>query len=492
MTVRPARSALWGLLLLLGCTGDARLETVPPLEHARILADDAMEGRGLGSPGYRRAVDYAVGALADAGLRPAFRDEGGAPSFRQALDVIRYRFGEGTRGLLRTGERVRELGLGRELIVFRPGTAPGPVRGGLAFVGHGLTIPELGRDDPGAVDLDGRWAVLLEGDPADPDGVLPERFRDFQRNAQTIVETCRADGAVGIVLILEPGAYAAWSAIAAQNARTSHAAAERYACGAQADSDIPIVLLDAESLAELFRGSGHAPPARTGDERPCALPGASLEVVMDARRDVVRTWNVGGFAGPDAAEGYAVLSAHLDHLGVVEGRIHNGANDDASGCGVVLSAARRLAEAPPARPVLCLLFAAEETGHFGSLHFVRHRPPGPFLGVLNLEHAGRADDGTFLTTTSAGLRSVIESVAAEAGGAMRFLDLDPRGRMVQGADNFSFHLAGLPHAIMAGGGFPEYHTPDDDVDRLDPALLGRALDLSLEILHGIVAEEGSP
>jgi acetylornithine deacetylase/succinyl-diaminopimelate desuccinylase-like protein len=85
---------------------------------------------------------------------------------------------------------------------------------------------------------------------------------------------------------------------------------------------------------------------------------------------------------PRVKDEWIVIGAHYDHLGEGGNRsslspddkgIHNGADDNASGVSVVLSAARALAAGPrPARSVLFIAFTGEESGLLGSTHFVAH------------------------------------------------------------------------------------------------------------------------
>src|SRR5882724_9230688 len=113
------------------------------------------------------------------------------------------------------------------------------------------------------------------------------------------------------------------------------------------------------------------------------------------------TTNVVGIlrgSDPKLAKETALLSAHLDHLGIgreVNGdKIYNGADDDASGVTAVLELAESLAAGPkPKRTVVFALFGSEEIGGFGARYFQEH-PPVPvesFVANLEFEMIGRRD-----------------------------------------------------------------------------------------------------
>src|SRR5712691_4449498 len=96
-----------------------------------------------------------------------------------------------------------------------------------------------------------------------------------------------------------------------------------------------------------------------------------------------------------------VIGAHYDHLGLggfgaldpdSTGKVHNGADDNASGTAALLEIGRRLARRHPARTVVLVAFSGEELGTIGSLYFVHHSVPEPIdslYTMLNLDMVGR-------------------------------------------------------------------------------------------------------
>src|SRR5216117_4055285 len=81
-----------------------------------------------------------------------------------------------------------------------------------------------------------------------------------------------------------------------------------------------------------------------------------------------------------------VVGAHYDHLGLggfgaldpdSTGRVHNGADDNASGTAALLEIGRLLARRHPARTVALVAFSGEELGTLGSSYFVNHATPQP-------------------------------------------------------------------------------------------------------------------
>ena len=97
-----------------------------------------------------------------------------------------------------------------------------------------------------------------------------------------------------------------------------------------------------------------------------------------------RTYNgvniLGLVEGTRVADRYIVITAHYDHVGISEGQIYNGADDNASGVATMLEIAARLKAAPPEHSVIFVAFDGEEHGLLGAKHFVQ-APPVPLSSI---------------------------------------------------------------------------------------------------------------
>jgi subtilisin-like proprotein convertase family protein len=190
--------------------------------------------------------------------------------------------------------------------------------------------------------------------------------------------------------------------------------------------------------------------------------------------------------GPNKDE-VIVVMAHLDHVGVGRnGAIHNGADDNASGSGVLMASIPELVEMQKRgelnRSVLFLWTGAEEKGLVGSQYFVDNPIPGLGLkeitGVVNVDMVGRWDDQrlSVVDTNQRGQANYFRDVIAKANQQMA----DPFDRLNQDINQFRdrqdgavftrkgedvvFMFEGLSNPNGGGGLIPEYHQPGDDVD----------------------------
>jgi Zn-dependent M28 family amino/carboxypeptidase len=232
-----------------------------------------------------------------------------------------------------------------------------------------------------------------------------------------------------------------------------------------------------------------------------------LGVAVD--REAGESRNVVGIvrgAGADAGE-WVAFGAHYDHLGVVDGVIHNGADDDASGTTAILAVAEALARDRAAgaganRSSVFVFHSAEEKGLFGS-EFFTDNPDRSSVGAIervvaniNLDMVGREHPDSLYVighdrlSTSFGRTVEAANAALGAGGRPRFvLDrtfdaADHPENLYQRSDHYNYARFGVPIVFFTDGmganwakgrDRDDYHRSDDDAGLID---FGKLLDVA--------------
>jgi Zn-dependent M28 family amino/carboxypeptidase len=225
---------------------------------------------------------------------------------------------------------------------------------------------------------------------------------------------------------------------------------------------------------------------RSFAERGLRPFGASyLQSFTFTRRDVTMEGvnvigMVPGTARPDR---YIVITAHYDHLGIRNGEIFNGADDNASGTAALFALAEHFVRYPPLHSLIFVAFDAEEMGLQGARAFVANPPVPRDAMVLNvnMDMIGRNDDnelyvaGTYHTPQ---LLPLIEAVAAVA--EVRLIPGHDRPGGAAGddwtmlSDHGAFHEAGIPFLYFGVEDHPDYHRPTDEFERIQPGFYNRA------------------
>ncbi len=177
---------------------------------------------------------------------------------------------------------------------------------------------------------------------------------------------------------------------------------------------------------------------------------------------------------PEHADEVIVVGAHMDHLGVSPStsEAYLGADDNASGSGVMMELARALAHGyfESARTVVFASWNAEEMGLIGSFYFVQHAtyPIGNTLMSFSVDMVG-AGSGTWIDIYGRGPSDYGWLTTAFMGAvATDGLDFSIIARAPSGAsDHAAFEAAGVPGVmITTGGTHPYYHTPEDRMDNI--------------------------
>jgi Zn-dependent M28 family amino/carboxypeptidase len=496
-------------LLLAAC---ATVTPPTPAERAErwwtdvvALADEGMEGRLTGTPGYDRAAAYVVRQLQEIGLEPA-----GTQGFLQPV-AFEEQFVDaaGSKASLVAPRWTMPLSIPGDMIISRgQGPRPERVEAPLVFVGYGLHIPEAGHDDFAGMDLKGKIAVVVSGGPAEISGALKAHAR--RDRARMLSER----GAAGLISLTTAKAVEVpWSRAMAQAGQSGMYFAD------PALRDVKTRFFEAsfntESTEKLFETSGTS-FAQISALADASKPLPKVELKMELRatiasrhRAVTSPNVVARLPGSDPTlrSEHVVFSAHLDHLGVstpIGGDgLYNGAMDNAAGVGALLDIARsyKARGQKPKRSMLFVFVTAEEKGLLGSRYFALRPSVAKRSMVANVNFDMALPIFPLKSVVALGSEeSSLGAVAAEVGQSMGLpLVPDPfpdRNSFVR-SDQYSFIREGVP-ALAFKFGFakdtPEaemerswrstrYHAPSDDlsqpVERLDAVRL-----------HDFVAELG--
>ena len=184
-------------------------------------------------------------------------------------------------------------------------------------------------------------------------------------------------------------------------------------------------------------------------------------------------------ASPALRGEVVVIGAHYDHLGLggfgaldpdSTGRVHNGADDNASGTAALLEIGRLLAGRRPARTIVLVAFSGEELGTLGSSFFVQHSVPQPIdslYAMLNMDMVGRMRNARLLALGAATARE-FPALLDSLNTPPRF-DLRASGDGWGPSDHAVFFAARRPVLHFFTDLHDDYHRSTDDWDKLNVA-----------------------
>ncbi len=202
---------------------------------------------------------------------------------------------------------------------------------------------------------------------------------------------------------------------------------------------------------------------------------------------------------PEWADQSVIVSAHYDHLGYGwpdvyqgnEGKMHPGADDNASGVAILLELARILgSNEKPKRTILFIAFTGEESGLRGSRYYVHHArryPVKKIMGVINLDTVGRLGNNPLLILnahTAREWRFIFMGAGYVTGVESRVID-----QRLDASDQVSFIEAGIPAVQLFSGAHLDYHRPTDTADKIDVSGMVRIASFVREALVYLAERE---
>jgi hypothetical protein len=235
----------------------------------------------------------------------------------------------------------------------------------------------------------------------------------------------------------------------------------------------------ARYVADKFKTSGLAP----GGDNGTFLQRFRVQQGEDGQpHDVVNVIGVIPGSRADWRDQSALVAAHFDHLGLGwpdvhkgdEGKVHPGADDNASGVSVLLELARAMGSGEkPLRTIVFAAFTGEESGRLGSKYYVAHPalPLGQVMGVINLDTVGRL--GTHpLTVLGTGSATEWQHIFR---GASFVTGVESRNvpESLESSDQVSFTEKGVPAVQVFTAAHADYHRPSDTPDKIDVAGLAK-------------------
>ena len=462
-------------------------------EMVKTLASDEFEGRGPGSVGEDRTVEYIRAQMQRIGLQP-----GNGDSYFQDVPMVETTADPSTTMTLTIAGKPVELGFGTGMVVgTRTGQAKVSVKDSpIVFVGYGVDAPERGWNDYADQDWSGKTVVMFVNDPGfhvgDDKLFDGKKMTYYGRWTYKFEEAARKGAAAALIVHDDAGASYGWDVV-----KNSWSGAQ-YDLPATDDPEprIPVQgWLTADAARQLFAGAGlDLDDAYKKASKPGFKPvplNATLSVDLSSTTASKTSRNVVGVLPGKARADEAVLyMAHWDHLGKHEGEegdaIYNGAVDNATGVAGILEIAEAFAhqEQAPERSVVFVAVTLEESGLLGSKYYVAHPtfPLDKIVGVVNLDAmsvAGRSRDFVITGKGNSELEDMLKVYADQQGRV-----LTPESNTAAGyyfrSDHFNFAKAGVPALYAKGGNdlveggtaagkvaadeyAKRYHQPSDEV-----------------------------
>ncbi len=452
-----------------------------------IVASDEMEGRETGTAGQRRAAAYIENEFKNLGLTTAPGLNGYQQFYPLYSDSL-------VNSSLTLGEKNAKFG---EDYLISVGSVPNSITKTkeLVFVGYG--IDDAAYSDYKNVDVKGKTVVFVAGEPAADGKSLIDPAKNSSKWAfgyNEKLKTAKQRGALAALVI-----YEGLEKMSAQQTSRMKSTPMSYPSMKESDK-LPFAMIS-PAFAEKITGKQFDLSAfmkiMTDKESYTKAPvtiSSNLTLQIDKNQKTVDASNVVGvIEGTDRKDEYVFLTAHYDHLGIRNGKIYNGADDDGSGTVGVMEMAEAFMQAKkagkgPRRTVIFMTVSGEEKGLWGSQYYSEN----PFYPIektsvdLNTDMVGRVD--TERSTTDSlnyvyvvghdKISSDLPKINEKINSTFTHLTLDykyddpnDKNRIYYRSDHYNFAKVGIPILFFYDGMLKaDYHKPTDTIEKINYVL----------------------
>jgi len=492
--------------------------------YIEYMAADAREGRQSLTPGYEKTAEWAAAKFKEWGLKPA----GDNGTFLQNVPIAGpFLSGSAwTTGIPELSVDGRPFYLKDDDFRLSNTSTPGTQASGeIVFAGYGISAPAKGLDEYAGLDVKGKIVLVFKGTPKNAPaargmfGVTAPEPKDVEAWADESTDQAKILAAynkgTAAVILFSPERLA--PAAAAQMA-----GAQAMVMGGISQPARPPVftrpfLVVSDVNERVFRHVMYRNP----QESPRGFVGRIDQIRRDIRDKKARSQATGAKAlikgytttefyneerknnishnvigkvegtDPKLKDQYIVIGGHMDHVGMTNGVVFNGADDDASGTAVTMEMARLIAAnaatIKPKRTIIFALWCAEEMGLIGSSYWTKTPSDGVKMEnvVVNFncdmvglgERIGAPGALNFPTVYDVIMRNQDPDVAKV---------VDPSTAGPGGSDYSGFIEQGIEAlALMTSGGVghPDYHDAGDDTEKIEPEILRKTGQF---VLQGVI------
>ena len=440
--------------------------TVDDLQkHLRILASDEYEGRDTGKEGQKKAAAYLKQQFESFGIPPigSVGNEKIVEGYFQPFSLIEERSGSVS---ILAGDTV--LRFMEELVYFNEFLPLDLPVNSMLFLGDGRKVEGVKTGDVVMV-VDNGTGSMIEFM-----GWL-QAVADQVKSADAaalIVSTARVDE-----LKSELGHF-----ITGSKMRLADGETKAPKAGMQTllidKAATPLLLAKKKPRIEKLKQGRMVPAKFTLKQTP-------------QRQEVISENVLAFIEGSDKKDEVVILTAHYDHIGMENGEVYNGADDDGSGTVALIEIAEAFARAKadgngPRRSVLVMPVSGEEKGLLGSRYYSDNPifPIESSVANLNIDMIGRTDsthqgsEPYVYVIGSDRLSSELHEINQEANNKFTKLQLDHTfnaeddpNKFYYRSDHYNFARKGIPAIFYFSGVHEDYHQPTDTEEKIQYDLL---------------------
>lgn len=443
--------------------------------NLEVLASDLFEGREATTRGEKLAQLYIISQLKKNGVKPFFENGSYLEPFTLKLTTSDK---NSKISFINDGKTIGFkfiddffFGRGSNTDSFKDSNQ-------VVFAGYGITAKDFNYDDYKNLDVKGKIVLILDGAPADTN-------KDFSSysSLRSKTETAKKLGAAGFIVQASNRTLSFWSRLGGYLKRPSYILPKN---NTQDSNSFFSINVNNESLKKLFNTQNVdfdnlLNKIKENQKAEAIVFDGSLKINFKKNIEKKESSNIIGLIegnDPVLKNEYVAIGAHYDHLGIMGGKVYNGADDDGSGIVTIMEVAKTLAKTKSnKRSILIVFHAGEEKGLLGSryltdnLQLIKDKK---IVAQINIDMVGRmATDSIYSIGSdklSTEMKNIVEDVNSKT--VKFYLDYkydDPNdpNRFYYRSDHYNYAKHGIPIVFFFDDMRDDYHRDTDEVDKIN-------------------------
>jgi hypothetical protein len=446
-------------------------------EMLYTYASDEFEGRNTGEKGQKIAVEYLKQKYISLGIPSALPND----NYFQNVPLEKQKSPDVAISL-----NGKDFIKNEDFVSYGSSSSQKIAADEFVYVGYGIDSDTY--SDYRNLDVKGKVVVVKEGEPKNSEGIYimngtleGSKWSNGRQGFSSKRDAAMDNGAKALFL-MDSGMFDRY--LPYYKAQDASGTSGRISLEGTSP-EMPTFL-----ISEAF-GKALFPMINTVDKTQTYKTKLTVELVSNSEK--LSSENVAAFIkGSENPDEIIVISAHLDHEGIKNGEVYNGADDDGSGTVGILEIAQAFKKAvddgyTPKRSILFLHVTGEEKGLLGSRYYTDVDPIFPLANTvvdLNMDMIGRVDsrhedNRNYIYLIGSGrLSSELYKIAEDTNKTYSNLTLDytydtdnDPNRYYYRSDHYNFAKNNVPVIFYYNGTHDDYHKPTDTPDKIEYDLL---------------------
>ena len=475
--------------------------------NLEYLASDLVEGRETATRGEKLAALYITTELKKYGVKPFIGDT----SYYQYYNLNIISINNDSKLIFENSDKTAS-------VTFKFLDDFFPMRGALngnifepksvVFAGYGITAPEYNYDDYKNVNVKDKYVIVLDGEPSSNDSSFFEgEVQTKYSSSRTKFAQAQKLGAAGLFIVAGKEFEQRWNFIKRFFGRPQVQLAENQD---SSENFIPLFIKSSvlENILQNQKFSYETILNKINANEPLSSFELTGSILANVSKNIesAKSANIIGYiegTDPELKKEFVAIGAHYDHLGIIDGKVYNGADDDGSGTVTIMEAAKAIAASHNnKRSVLVVFHSGEEKGLLGSSYLTNNLnliKENKIVTQINIDMVGRESPDTIYSIGSAKLSSelkdIVEKVNEKTDNFVlnyKFDDPNDPNRFYYRSDHYNYAKKGIPIVFFYDFMMKDYHKFTDVVDKINFNKIAKMADLVYNITETIANLDHRP